>query len=185
MRIISEKRRIRYAWVLIFTAIGTGVLTYFFSFYASHGDLFDRNEYNYYIIVYCAVNTLLTFLTGIFLLNKYIKVAQYLSFILGMLVIAGFFVVSNPRDQFNGLNSVSVYLSMMGAVFGTVMPPWCGAIVVPLFLYNAFYGLYRSIGYFREKILYQYEADKSRSMFPDIKATQGDLEIPKPTLPVN
>jgi hypothetical protein len=154
MRTISDKRRKIYGQILIMTSIGLAILTYYFIDSTNGRDSFDTMAQ--FINKYCIFNTALTFISGLLLLIKKIKIYNFVALLLMFSTLIALLLPGKQAEMVPFQENLFAQLTLMGTIFGATFG---GFIWVPLFLFNSFYGAYKSIRYWNKKVKYEFESD--------------------------
>ena len=156
LKIITNKQRKSFSLFLFISGIGSGWLTYWWYKVAysitsgwGHADFYyifnlmtvSPNTVLYYYIF----NSILLTIIGILLYKKYFKIYSFLSLILGISVIASFFVWTEKLPLF-------FYTVLMGMSFGGVFG---GIILVPMFLRSVYKSFIDNIRVMTGKLTYE------------------------------
>ncbi len=155
IKVISNKKRVNYAWVIGLTGIGITILTFNLA-------SIDEIKLDTWIHIYCIINSILIVLSAIFLAYKKINMYNIFTFLLSMLIFFSFFVTADSSSHVFTIvkESLGIFLSTGGMFIGLMNPLLIfGIFIVPIFLFNGVYGLIVVIGHWLGKVKYEFESD--------------------------
>jgi hypothetical protein len=164
MKIITEKKRKRFALFLLISGIGALWLTFWWYWNRSYngmgagrvGFIESFSVYSRMVptLLYYLFNSVLLIVASCSFLFKRFKSYSILAVLLGVSVTGSLFVFQDLREiTFSNLFIDNLFINTVfdGMVFGM---EYGGTILVPMFLYSVYKGAFRGIGYLRGRVSY-------------------------------